>query len=53
MKTKTSKTQLIKTKNLILKPKPKNWVEEVAGTGKGMWGKSSKYLEKERNTWNK
>lgn len=42
----------IKTKAIIIQPEPKSWVDQVAGTGKGMWGKSSDvYLEKERNLW--
>lgn len=42
----------IKTKAIIIQPEPKSWVDQVAGTGTGMWGKSSDaYLEKERKLW--
>lgn len=44
---------LIKTKALVLKPEPKSWTEEVVATGKGLWGNSDQYIQKERSSWNK
>ncbi len=44
---------LVKGKSLLLTTQPKSWVKEVVGTGEGLWGKSEKYLEKERGSWNK
>lgn len=44
----------VKSKAIVLQPMPKNWVDEVAGSGKGLWGKSSEeYLKEERNSWQK
>lgn len=44
----------VKNKAIVLQPMPKNWVDTVSGSGKGLWGKSSvKYLEEERNSWQK
>lgn len=42
----------LKSKAVILHPKPKSWVDELSGTGRGLWGANSqKYLEEERNSW--
>lgn len=42
----------VKSKAMVLRPTPKNWVDEVSGSGEGLWGKDSdKYLEKTRNQW--
>lgn len=42
----------VKSKALVIRPIPKGWVDEVAGSGRGLWGKNSdEYLQKERNTW--
>lgn len=42
----------VKSKAVVLRPTPKNWVDEVAGSGEGLWGKNSdEYLEKTRNQW--
>lgn len=42
----------VKSKAVILRSTPKNWVDEVVGSGQGLWGKNSdNYLEKERNQW--
>lgn len=42
----------VKSKAIVIQPVPKSWVDQVAGTGKGMWGKSSDaYLDRERNAW--
>lgn len=44
----------VKSKAIVLQPMPKNWVDTVAGSGKGLWSKSSeKYLQEERNSWQK
>lgn len=44
----------VKTKAIILQPMPKNWVDTVSGSGKGLWGKSSeKYIENQRQSWQK
>jgi len=46
-------TDLLKTKALTLQPKPKSWADQVAGTGKGLWGDSDEYIKKERDSWEK
>ncbi len=44
----------LENKALILTPKPDSWVDSVAGTAKGAWGKNSEdYIKEERQNWNK
>ena len=44
---------LARGKSLLLTSQPKSWVKQVMGTGKGLWGQSDRYLEKERASWGK
>ena len=36
---------------VILEPKEKSWSKKLAGSGKKLWGDSTKYLKAERNSW--
>lgn len=38
---------------LILQPQPTSWAKTLAGSGRGLWGKSDKYITEERNKWDK
>lgn len=40
-----------KGQTVILVPKPKDAVKALAGTGKGIYGKSHRYLKRERRSW--
>ncbi len=45
-------SQLQEPKTLTLTPKPASWVDRVAGTGKGLWGKNvDQYVDNIRNDW--
>lgn len=41
----------VKTKIIVIVPQPKSWVQAVSGSGKGLWGNSDDYIQKERNQW--
>lgn len=34
-------------------PQPDSWVNLVSGLGKDIWGKGEKYVQKERDGWEK
>lgn len=38
---------------LILQLQPKSWAKTLAGTGRGLWGNSDKYIVEERDKWEK
>lgn len=46
----TSNSEQLKT--LTIMSKPLSWVDRVAGTGKGIWGKDvDQYVDNIRNEW--
>jgi len=41
----------LKNKAITLTPKPKSLADYTLGLGKGLWGDPDKYIQKERNSW--
>lgn len=46
-------SDLVKAKILTLKPESASWVDEVAATGQDCWGDSDRYIQQERDSWDK
>lgn len=40
-------------KKLVLEPEPESWAKLLAGTGKGLWGNSDRYIKKIRESWDR
>jgi len=42
---------VLKSRQVIMMPKPKSVSKALAGSGKGLYGKALSYLEGERRSW--
>ena len=38
---------------IVIEPPTESWVDRVAGTATGMYGDVEKYIENERNSWDR